>query len=292
MPDYRDDSAQSAQKGLRGAGRAASLRGDERGAVLLLCLAAFLILLLVSWVLVDAIFVTVDKQNAQQSADTAAFSQASVEARAMNMVAFTNVAKRSLVGVHTVYESMFVAYEDWIYWLATQCAAGAEVCDKQKLAENLELYGRELDTDYSAYENNEPYYFADLRALDNYQRHLVEVTPWWAFSEAVLRAQRNGATLATSFPPPPGYAPPDAPRVLGDVVTETGGDSTLAYNISSGIDRLPVERADYESGMVEHGMVDREVFADPAARQRRRCGARIRRALAVKALRPGGELAF
>lgn len=263
MPNCPEDKTRHRRFRQLIAQRTEAADGDERGAVLLLCLAAILILMLMGWVMLDAIFVTVDKGNAQQSADTAAFSQASAQARSMNMLAFTNVAKRSLIGVHTVYESMFTAYEDWVHWMAMECAAQSPRCDEEKLARNLELYGKELETDYSAYQDNLPYYYADLRALDNYQQHIADVAPWWSFSEAVLRAQRNGATLATSFPPPPGYAPSDAPRVLDDVVHETGGDSSLAYNVSSAVGRLPVSRADYQEGMVQAGMLERRVFADP-----------------------------
>jgi hypothetical protein len=48
------------------------------------------------------------------------------------------------------------------------------------------------------------YYAQDLKALDNYQRYLAGLTPWWAWSEGLTRALRNGATTSGSFPRPPG----------------------------------------------------------------------------------------
>src|SRR5690554_3690715 len=64
--------------------RLRALDAHQGGAVLLLCLAAVLILMLMAWVVMDAGQVTRDKIEAQTSADVAAYSQASVKSRAMN----------------------------------------------------------------------------------------------------------------------------------------------------------------------------------------------------------------
>src|SRR5699024_1841150 len=161
-----------------------------------------LILLLIAWTLFDGFIVTRDKMEVQASADVGAFSQASVKSRSMNMMAFSNIGKRSIVGVHIVYESMFDAYLDWVADRIEECELELPQCNEEVMVKNHELLTREYENDYQAYDGNLPYYVADVRALDNYQNYILGMTPWWGWSEAVTRAQRNGATLATSFPPP------------------------------------------------------------------------------------------
>ncbi len=229
----------------------------------MLCLAAALILLLMSWLIFDAILVTNHKIDTQGSADMAAFSQASVKSRSMNMMAFSNVGKRSIVGVHSVYQSMMLAYRDYmIAWIA-ECTADMSTCDYEALEANYELYNRERENDYSVYVGtNEAYYIADLRALDNYQKYVMAMTPWWGWSEAVGRAQRNGATLASSIPVPQGVPYGIVPNLLNDVASAVGPNT--AFNFYSETDRLPLERGvfmeDREScpgfrSMVSDGMI-------------------------------------
>ncbi len=244
-------------------GRLAALDDDRRGAVLLLCLAAILILLMLSWVMVDGIFVTHDKGEAQASADMAAYSDASVKARSMNMMAFTNVGKRSIVGAHTMYRSMYRSYASWVQQLFYERCDPIEdtwdTCDDPEWVRNRDLFDWESDNDYSNYESSVDYYVGDLRALDNYQQYLQSMTPWWAWTEAVLRAQRNGATLATSFRPPNLDGPPGAPfqSRVNDVVNEVGAGMIQFRNPY----RLPVEKGAFWGDMVEEGMM-RSPFID------------------------------
>ncbi|QDG52972.1 hypothetical protein FIV42_20150 [Persicimonas caeni] len=94
---------------------------DESGAVALLCLAAVLALMMVAWIIVDAHKSTKDKIMLQGAADTAAFSHASVEARSMNMIAYSNISKRSIVGIHSLYPSFFAAYTVWLAGKVADC---------------------------------------------------------------------------------------------------------------------------------------------------------------------------
>ena len=82
---------------------------DESGAITLAALAACLILIMVGLTIWDAGRSARDKIDVQNAADTAAYSQAAVRARSMNMLAFTNVAKRSVAGMHSMYFGMWTA---------------------------------------------------------------------------------------------------------------------------------------------------------------------------------------
>ncbi len=242
------------------------LNEEQGGAVFLLCLVGILILLLMSWVLVDGILVTRDKSEVQSSADAGAYSGASVKARSMNMMAFSNVAKRSLVGVHATYEAMvnsYAMYVEELFW--ERCDFDSVppdtwyTCEDSVFVENRDLYEEEMDGDYEAYQDNRDFYMADLRGLDNYQQYLTEITGWWAWSESVLRAQRNGATLASSFRPPAADGMPRGgyQSMVQPVINEAGGGMAEFQNP----DRLPVEKGAFWATMVEDGM-ERAVFDD------------------------------
>lgn len=94
--------------------RASRIHTDECGAVALLMLAATIIIMMLSWIIFDAAVTTQDKVNAQASADSAAFSQAAIKARSMNMMAYSNIAKRSIWAVQSLYPSYLSATYGWI----------------------------------------------------------------------------------------------------------------------------------------------------------------------------------
>lgn len=75
--------------------RLTAFHSNQSGAVALLCLAALLVLFMVGLTLWDAGEGARNKISAQMGADTAAYSQASVRARSMNMIAFANIGKRT-----------------------------------------------------------------------------------------------------------------------------------------------------------------------------------------------------
>lgn len=316
--------------------QAARFHRREDGAVLLMMLAMSLILLLVSWTLFDSGQAARQKVKLQAASDSAAMSQASVKARSMNMLAYTNVAKRSTFAIHAVYLSHFMAYLDWgaaikaigevvcvfvnpdkddydpddddlcntvkslgdnwiLLWKAEgindfenfagfdlraelQNEAGIGWDNDSFLTGNLtdlvssvdggallaalfggnwsrlieELVGAagrafrvvEFDDVVNMDWGQRPsfttdYYAQDIKALDNYQRYLAGMAPWWAWSEQLVKGVRNGATLTASFPRPRGGMP------FGNLASSVAG--TLGVSGQSGTtlgDGLPVRPGD------------------------------------------------
>lgn len=97
------------------------LHDDEGGAILLACLAACMILLMVSLTMYDAGNVTREKIKLQTATDTAAYSQASIKARTMNANAYVNVTKRSIVGLHLTYFSAFNNFYSYVQFYKQPC---------------------------------------------------------------------------------------------------------------------------------------------------------------------------
>ncbi len=253
---------------------------DEGGAVLLLACVGVIILMLTAWAMYDTGFAVRDKQNVQAAADVSAYSQASIKSRSMNMMAYTNIAKRSIWGVHSLYPAYLKASYDWIrHTIEGNCDACYEGSDKKGNGGNTgrkcnlcntamtevnrwrgetcgpsscegstpapetqwgwwrHLHGSEYADNYMKLNDNgtkladsdrfeigdkgatvlspsDPYqsltyryYGQDLRALDNYQRYMYGLTPWWAWSEQMMRAMRSGASAAGSWPMPSGEWP-------------------------------------------------------------------------------------
>lgn len=85
---------------------------DEDGAVLVVCLAGILIILLLALMTYDAGLATKDKTKVQAAADFSALSQASVKARSMNMMVYSNITKRSIWAAHSLYPAHIAAYRD------------------------------------------------------------------------------------------------------------------------------------------------------------------------------------
>lgn len=223
--------------------RLRGLHHDEGGAILLFSLVGILILMLMTWTVMDAGQVTRTKFEVQASADMAAYSQAAIKARSMNMLAYTNIAKRSVVGIHSLYNGMFEAYEEWLfgddpYW--GECGSGepgAASC--AEVQEEVDQWRAETNNDRKRFADNiDKYYNKDLLALDNYQTYIMELTPWWGWSEAVVRAQRNSATMATSYPPPAGWLRRSFPDLTDQVIGKVG--SVGHHNMSNALERLPV----------------------------------------------------
>jgi hypothetical protein len=199
--------------------RARSLDNDQSGAIAMLVMAATLIVLMMALVLFDAGFAARDKIDVQVAADTAAWSQAAVEARSMNLMAFTNVAKRVTFGMMAYYEALWMAWGAlFITALALAIAAcvaavltlGALKTVCKKLTEFTVQVGIEMANeapDLARYLSNlrDNYFHRDLRALDAYQHYLKDLTPWWSWAEGLMRGARNGALVTASFPVPKDY---------------------------------------------------------------------------------------
>jgi hypothetical protein len=237
--------------------RASQFHQDEGGAITLVVLAGVIVLMFMLWVVMDTGSAARHKVEVQTAADSAAYSQASVKARTMNLVALSNVAKRSIVGVRAVYTSMMDALQMWIGIHAGICLATQNARSCNFVAQNAPLYLNERTNDYRSYGSMlESYYGQDLQALDNHQVYLSELTPWWAWSEAVYRASRNGAAMSGFFPAPGGtFDNPNRWFNLTSQVRTLAGNT--AQEMGSGaVDRMPFARGTYED-MLEDGMSTR-----------------------------------
>ncbi len=250
------DIGGAARRAVRGG--LAGFHRDEGGAIVLLGLVAILILLLLSWVLYDSGQITRNKLDVQAAADTAAYSQAAVKARSMNMLAYANIAKRTVVGIHSEYASLWKAYRDWYITQVPQwtidCQNGdQQACQDLKL--NTEIVDKESTHDFRNFQAHltDQFYLQDLIAIDNYQRYTQALTPWWGWSEAVLRAARNGATMAASFPAPHGKAvgAPILNTITNSVISKVGWSPMVRY--TGHRDMLPVTVSTYDD-MAKYGM--------------------------------------
>lgn len=242
-----------------------ALRGfdrDEGGAIMLLGLAGVMILMMLAWVLWDAGKMGRHKLTVQAAADTAAYSQAAIKARAMNNLAYANIAKRSVVGIHSQYNALWKSYNQWFQIQVALCIAGDDsAC--QKVSDNQPIIDAERSNDFQTYrdELGEQYYLQDLIALDNYQRYTHALTPWWGWSEAVLRAARNGAGMAASFPAPQGRpkSTPILDSITDQVISRVGASPLVKY--TGHRDMLPVKISDYRY-MLGTGMSSGMSFMD------------------------------
>lgn len=281
-----DQIANQARVSLR------KMEEDDSGAILLAALAGCLILFMLSLVLYDAGNASREKVRLQTATDSAAYSQAAIKARTLNTNAYTNVAKRSILGLQVTYHTSFslffshsktamlVCMNDsdpsacaFAIGARTNCAGGAGAtggggpgaassipdCANWPIA-HFENTGDWDDLDpgignnkavggytevrpvsgvasQAAIPNTTGYsipgstqvkvggfrviaskadkpnermtgvmnkYQQELRQLTRYQEYMAQITPWWAFSEAITRASTNGATMVTSYPPPAG----------------------------------------------------------------------------------------
>ena len=274
--------------------RCRAVNRNQKGAMAVMSLAAFLILVMVGLTLYDVSELGVEKTHLQTATDTAAYSQATVEARAMNLIAFNNVGKRMTVGMITTYVNM----NQWILnishiatYLSVVCAGAAiffpaiagfcaqlaqaaggasqlysgessvrndvytksgkkcwmecfscswsgcgwsccqrywdihewaaPVSDTQWLTGMLPAIpcGRvappvglkfgpiscaqpDIWRNWNAQRLLDNYFGRDLLAMDNYQRYMASLAPYWAWTEGTVRGLVNAAPVTVSYPMP------------------------------------------------------------------------------------------
>jgi len=187
--------------------RLLSLRSDEGGAIGMLCLAATLILFLVALITYDTGKVTRDKLDVQMAADTAAFSQAAVKARSMNMAVYSNIGKRTTVGIRNMYYFQYPMFASWYSgqckrcccgwfcgcWTACMnCAGNALVIVLEGIDYAFFVIGRFTGDKITR----------NLRALDSFQKDLRDYTSYWAHAEAILRGGTNKGNFVGTYPQP------------------------------------------------------------------------------------------
>ncbi len=185
---------------------------DEGGAVAMLSMAAIMILFMIGLVIYDAGEATRDKIDAQMAADTGAFSEAAVRARSMNTIAFANIGKRTVVGIHNMYSGQWPAYMAWLSGQCKKCCCGKPFwCGCWTACLNCSgnwaslvpifsgikffKYALSLITGKSKLHTN-------LKDLDAYQKSLKDYSAFWAVGEGVTRSLRNGADTVGTYPHP------------------------------------------------------------------------------------------
>lgn len=208
---------------------------EQSGAVMLLCLAAVLILFMLSLVVYDAGQGVQDKIDVQIGADSAAFSHTVVKARAMNTIAYANTIKRMLFSYLATYVNGMVAILIMWAWHAARCFKvfpNFSSCAQffgalpMVIAEIVELFSTNAPTLGIPFigGSSSSRSRVELVALENYQRYMFSIAPWWAYGEGVLHGTRNGAMLTAAWPVP---------------------DPSLAG--ASHIDTLPISRRDKDN---------------------------------------------
>lgn len=224
-----------------------AFHANQSGAIAMAVMASLLITLMMSLVLYDATPAARQKLEVQTAADTAAWSQAAVKARTMNMISFANVGKRIIFGQALFYASLFkahlallvIVFVAWLFCLIldlipfTACGILTQLSgDLANLAYNLANEAQDVATFYNTIvdRSNE-----DLEAIDNYQVYFKDYTPWWSWGEGWRRGVRNGAFVS-------GWPVPDLPDFLDDVPDLDG------IGFSGQTDAMPIER---DSGMRE-----------------------------------------
>lgn len=222
--------------------RLRELHHNQSGAIALAVMAALLITLMMSLVLYDAIPATRQKIEVQSAADTAAWSQTSVDARTMNMLAFANVGKRIVFGQALFYASLFTAHiallaivlVAWVICLIleiipfTACGILTQLTgDLANLANTLANEAADIASFAGEILDRSK---EDMEAIDKYQTYFTNYTPWWSWGEGWRRGLRNGAYVS-------GWPVPELPSIVASVPSFSG------IGFSGELDRLPVERA-------------------------------------------------
>ena len=225
------------------------LHANQNGAVAFMVLCAIMIALMMGLVVYDSIPAARQKMEVQTAADTAVWSQSAVDARTMNMLAFSNVSKRVLLGQTLYYK---VLWDAWFILLAIMIAiliimvvlcffgVGCAFLDKviATLATMAQIMIAEApDAGRFGYLSHSGGIFdrleEDLKALDTYQKHFVALNPWWGWGESWRRGLRNGALVS-------GWPVPD--NLMGEVAGLIDIPQITEILSTQIEDNLPVEK--------------------------------------------------
>ncbi len=219
-----------------------SLHREQGGAVALMGLAAILILFMTSMVLYDTGNWTRDKIRNQAGADTAAYSQAAVKARTMNMIAYTNVTKRSIASIYGVYYGAWLVYVAWWASRCSSCSIPWNIKACIDCVKNLPLVLAEGLTDFlQVTTSGRNTYKEELEQIEAYQKYMIGLTPWWAYLEGAVRGMRNGSTVVSSFPPPPNLALTSVPNWANQISNLLGNGSL--WDQTDHEDEMPLEQS-------------------------------------------------
>ncbi len=225
------------------------LHSEERGAVMLALMAAFLIVFMTAMVLYDAGQAAQDKMDAQVSADTAAFSQAAIKARTMNMIAYANIAKKTFYAFDTMYTAAYLGMVEAAAAYSAACLSGeltkcwrAAKGAVQVLSETAELLSTNMFT-MGVGGLGARFASREVLNLDQYQRYMKDVGVWWGWGEGVGRGIRNRGTMTTAWPPPPGNLSSVRQwfvRITNLADSLFGSNYSAFYPATRKVDELPI----------------------------------------------------
>lgn len=180
---------------------------SENGAVALMCLAAILILFMTVLIMFDASRATQAKTDVQIGADSAAYSAGATGARAMNMVSFANVGKRTAVGIHNMYVYEYNAYSNWVDQMCGCCCECAIACCpnitccRNCIGNNISFIPLIEWIDMLLYSLGNDL-FDNLEELNDFQVALSDIAKTWSAGEAHLMGVRNNANMMAVWPDP------------------------------------------------------------------------------------------
>lgn len=244
-----------------GGRRLRSFDEAQGGAVILLVLAGFLILILTSMLMYDAGTAAQDKVGLQTAADSAAYSQSVIKARSMNTISYANTAKRVFYSYNFIYWSALFAYIESLADYIESCSIpfGIYHCIRAIIG-GIQGIGEVINfaTNVMPMINRSR---AELSTLDHYQAYMKLITPWWSYAENLLRGVYNGATVTATWPPPATSLDGSIEEIIG--VGEEVEDALGTDYIPSGtgfVDQLPVRKAE---GTASHFQYCLEYLASP-----------------------------
>lgn len=230
------------------------LHAQQSGAIALLLLAAILILFMSALVIFDTGQAAADKMEVQIGTDSAAFSHSVIKARSMNMLAYSNTVKRMIFSYLATYINAWLAIILLMAYHAAKCFKifpNVSSCITffkgvpMVVAEGLELFFANAPS-MSVWPlwDGQGRSRAELMSLENYQRYMIAITPWWAYVEGVTRGMTNGALVTAAWPPPGSVVS----EVKAAVASVAGGALTSYLpSITTTVDALPVSRRDGDS---------------------------------------------
>ena len=191
-------------------GTLARFHRDEGGAIALLCMASIMILFMVGLLIYDSGEVARDKIDAQMAADTGAYSQVSVRARAMNTIAFANIGKRTVTGIHNMYSFQYPMYMSWLAGQCSRCCCGwfcgCWTACRNCIGNWISLVPITAGIKYIRYLigmiGGGSKIIRNLRDLDAYQSSMRRYAGFWAMGEGLTRSLRNGSDMVGTYPHP------------------------------------------------------------------------------------------
>ncbi len=222
-----------------------ALHRDQSGAVFLLLLAGFLILFMMAMVLYDTGVAGGDKTAVQVSADSAAFSQSVVKARTMNALVYANIIKRMYYSYVATYTTAMTALTAWVTTNIVLCFFEVVPSCKEAVPATLILVSELAEMGKTVLPSFDKM-GQEIEALDEHQKYLVSVTPWWSYLESFSRGRQNGAMVTANWPPPPFAADGAKDIAVGwaSKVDSTLGSSLIDRfpSVTTRTDALPVEK--------------------------------------------------